>query len=208
MVWVSFSLQIYSTLEFWRFKFSVVWVLVWVSSFYGDGGGSHTINSSQHRIWPGQISTVQWKWSPPSLGSLKTLLLPTVLNKVQNKGTQGVRARCDAKLPPFISIVQCPGRPVMWVPDFQSFSQGFQTFRNLFHFFGGSRKGLGHFFRLFGISGREGPRDPCSLSGPTATAIVSRYTVALHSVALRFPGFGAVSQENRATLAKPWPSTE
>ena len=43
MVWVSFSLQIYSTLEFWRFKCSVVWVLVWVSSFYGDGGGSRTV---------------------------------------------------------------------------------------------------------------------------------------------------------------------
>ena len=37
------------------------------------------------------------------------------------------------------------------------------------------------------------------LSGPTATVILSRYTVELHSVALRFPGFGGVSQENRAT---------
>ena len=44
MVSVSFSLNIYSTFEFWRFKFSVVWVLVWVSSFYGDGGGSRTVN--------------------------------------------------------------------------------------------------------------------------------------------------------------------
>ena len=35
--------------------------------------------------------------------------------------------------------------------------------------------------------------------GPTATIILSRYTVGLHSVALRFPGFGVVSQENRAT---------
>ena len=43
MVWVSFSLQIYSTFAFWRFKFSMVWVLVWVSSFYGDGGGSRTV---------------------------------------------------------------------------------------------------------------------------------------------------------------------
>ena len=43
MVWVSFCLQIYSTFEFWRFKFAVVWVLVWVSSFYGDGGGSSTV---------------------------------------------------------------------------------------------------------------------------------------------------------------------
>ena len=47
MVWVSFSLLIYITFEFWRFEFSVVWVLVWVSSFYGDGGGSRTIN-----LWP------------------------------------------------------------------------------------------------------------------------------------------------------------
>ena len=43
MVWVSFSLQMYSAFEFWRFKFFVVWVLVWVSSFYGDGGGSRTV---------------------------------------------------------------------------------------------------------------------------------------------------------------------
>ena len=58
MVWVSlggnsdhglsflFSTD-YSTFEFWRFKFSVVWVLVWVSSFYGDGGGSRTVNSEK-----------------------------------------------------------------------------------------------------------------------------------------------------------------
>ena len=38
IVWVSFSLQIYNTFEFWRFKLSMVWVLVWVSSFYGDEG--------------------------------------------------------------------------------------------------------------------------------------------------------------------------
>ena len=44
MVWVSFSLQIYCTFAFWQFKFSVVWVLVWVSSFYGVGGGSRTVN--------------------------------------------------------------------------------------------------------------------------------------------------------------------
>ena len=31
------------------------------------------------------------------------------------------------------------------------------------------------------------------LSGPTATVSVLRYTVALHSVALRFAGFGGVS---------------
>ena len=33
-----------------------------------------------------------------------------------------------------------------------------------------------------------------SLSGPTATVILSRYTVTLHSFALRIPGFGGVSQ--------------
>ena len=38
MVWVSFSLQIYSTFEFWRFKFSVVWVFVWVPSILWGWG--------------------------------------------------------------------------------------------------------------------------------------------------------------------------
>ena len=47
MVWVSFSLQIHSTFEFWRFKFSVVWVLVWVSSF---GGGSRTVKTVFIRV--------------------------------------------------------------------------------------------------------------------------------------------------------------
>ena len=37
------------------------------------------------------------------------------------------------------------------------------------------------------------------------TAILSRYTVALHSVALHFPGFGGVSQENRATPSEKGP---
>ena len=37
---------------------------------------------------------------------------------------------------------------------------------------------------------------------PTAAVIVSRYTVALHSVALRFPAFGGMSQQNRATPPK------
>ena len=60
------------------------------------------------------ISTVQWKWSPSSPGSLKALLFPPLLkNKVQNKGTQGLRARYSTELPPFISIVRHPGRPVM-----------------------------------------------------------------------------------------------
>ena len=54
---------------------------------------------------------------PPAPGSLKRSLFPTLLNEVQNKGTQGVRARYDAELPPIISIVRCPGRPVISVPE-------------------------------------------------------------------------------------------
>ena len=54
---------------------------------------------------------------PPAPGSLKRSLFPTLLNEVQNKGTQGVRARYGAELPPIISIVRYPGRPVILVPD-------------------------------------------------------------------------------------------
>ena len=54
---------------------------------------------------------------PPAPGSLKRSLFPTLLNEVQNKGTQGVRARYGAELPPIISIVRHPGRPVISVPD-------------------------------------------------------------------------------------------
>ena len=43
---------------------------------------------------------------PPAPGSLKALLFPPLLNEVQNKGTQGVRARYGAELPPF--IFHCP----------------------------------------------------------------------------------------------------
>ena len=50
---------------------------------------------------------------PPAPGSLKRSLFPTLLNEVQNKGTQGVRARYGAELPPIISIVRYPGRPVI-----------------------------------------------------------------------------------------------
>ena len=66
----------------------------------------------RQQMWPGEGSTVQWK-SPLSPGSLKALLFPPLLNKVENKGTQGVRARYDAELPPFIPIVRYPGRPVI-----------------------------------------------------------------------------------------------
>ena len=50
---------------------------------------------------------------PPAPGSLKRSLFPTLLNEIQNKGTQGVRARYGAELPPIISIVRYPGRPVI-----------------------------------------------------------------------------------------------
>ena len=50
---------------------------------------------------------------PPAPGSLKRSLFPTLLNEVQNKGTQGVRARYGAELPPIISIVRYAGRPVI-----------------------------------------------------------------------------------------------
>ena len=43
------------------------------------------------------------------------------------------------------------------------------------------------------------------LSGPTGTVTLLRHTVALRSVALRFPGFGGVSQENRATPPQKGP---
>ena len=71
------------------------------------------IYNIQHQIWLGKSSSVQWTWSAPSPGSLKALLFPPLFNKVQNKGTQGVQARYDTELPPFMSIVRCPSRPVI-----------------------------------------------------------------------------------------------
>ena len=41
------------------------------------------------------------------------LLWRALIINVQNNGTQGVRARYGAELSPFISIVRCPGRPVI-----------------------------------------------------------------------------------------------
>ena len=45
----------------------------------------------RHRIWPGEGSTVQRKWSPPAPGSLKTLLFPPLLNNVQTRKRKGYR---------------------------------------------------------------------------------------------------------------------
>ena len=57
---------------------------------------------------------------PTAPGSLKALLFPPLLNNVGNKGTQGVRARYSAEVPPFISIVRYPGRPaILGMEDFQ-----------------------------------------------------------------------------------------
>ena len=43
-----------------------------------------------HRLWLGEGSTVQWKWSSPSPGSLKALLLQTLLEMYKTRG----RKRC------------------------------------------------------------------------------------------------------------------
>ena len=56
------------------------------------------------------------------VSSLKALLFPPLFNKVQNKGTQGVQARYGAELPPFISIVRCPSRPIILGMDLKHFS--------------------------------------------------------------------------------------
>ena len=58
---------------------------------------------------------------PALPGSLKTLLFPPLSNKAQNKGTQGVRAKYGVELPPFISIVRYPGRPVILGMDKKTF---------------------------------------------------------------------------------------
>ena len=57
---------------------------------------------------------------PLAPGSLKALLFPALLNKVQNTGTQGVQARYSAELPPFISVVRYPGRPVILGMDLRN----------------------------------------------------------------------------------------
>ena len=69
---------------------------------------------------------------PPAPGSLKRSLFQTLLNEVQNKGTQGVRARYGAELPPIISIVRYPGRPVISVPDRCPLRTGSWARRNCF----------------------------------------------------------------------------
>ena len=52
----------------------------------------------------------------PPLAVLKLSCFPPLLSKVQDMGTQGVRARYDAELPPIIAIVRYPGRPVILGP--------------------------------------------------------------------------------------------
>ena len=49
----------------------------------------------------------------PPLVVYKPFCFPPLLNKMQDKGTQGVRARCDAELPPCLSIVQHPCHPII-----------------------------------------------------------------------------------------------
>ena len=97
---------------------------------------------------------------PPASGSLIALLFPPLLNKAQNKGTQGVQVRYAAELPPFMSIVRCPGRPVILGMDFRDL---FETLARLWRLFADSRGSQERrpqetfFFRLLGLRAR--PRD-------------------------------------------------
>ena len=50
---------------------------------------------------------------PPCWSKSPSVSFPIKRSTKKNKGTQGVQARYDAELPPFISIVQHTGRPVM-----------------------------------------------------------------------------------------------
>ena len=74
------------------------------------GGNNITFDTEYDRA---KVPPYNGNDPPPAPGSLKRSLFPTLLNEVQNKGTQGVRARYGAELPPIISIVRYPGRPVI-----------------------------------------------------------------------------------------------
>ena len=43
------------------------------------------VTKHRHRIWPGE-SSVQWKLSPPTPGSLKALLLPPLFKQSRKQG--------------------------------------------------------------------------------------------------------------------------
>ena len=90
---------------------------------------------------------------PPAPGSLKALLLPPLLNNVENKGTQGVRARYGAELPPFVSIVWCPGRPVILGMEFLPcmWTAGVTSLSLISFFRASGVLGGQHFFKRQGI---------------------------------------------------------
>ena len=50
---------------------------------------------------------------PRRPGSLKAPFAFRPMKISIKKGTRGVHARYDAELPPFISIVRCPGHPII-----------------------------------------------------------------------------------------------
>ena len=81
-----------------------------VPLYWGGGGKQTPIDAEYDRA---KVPPYNGNDPPPAPGSLKALLFPPRLNKVQNKGTEGVRARYGAELPPFVSIVRCLGRPVI-----------------------------------------------------------------------------------------------
>ena len=79
--------------------------------------------TTRHRIWPGEGSTAQWKWSPPAPGSLKALLLPPLLNNVQTRERKGYR-RGTARN--FLYSLPLSGTPVVrsyWAWNHHRFKQ-------------------------------------------------------------------------------------
>ena len=69
-----------------------------------------------------------WAKVPPYNGNDPHFI--PIKQSIENKGMPGVRARYDAELPPFTSIVRCPSRPVVY----WAWIQGslFHTFLRIF----------------------------------------------------------------------------
>ena len=98
-------------LAFWRLKLS------W--GCFIEKGEAQKVGTLSTRNMPGRRVHCTMEGSPPAPGSLKRSLFPKPYeSKHKNKGMRGVRARYDAVLPPNISIVRHPGRPVISGMDF------------------------------------------------------------------------------------------
>ena len=160
---------------------------------------------SRHRIWPGEGSAVQRKWShvaPESLNSFASR--PIEISK--NTWTQGLRARYDPVLPPSMSIVRSPSRPVISAPE-----KRLWRFRSLF---GGSeekvqkkvlgKKIAGHFPRSRNaanswISG-TGKTNPPGTFGRHCWDLVPTFRAGcfLKSTVPAFPSFSESREEGTA----------